>query len=125
MSDLLFILIKILFHFQGITKPSEPFFWPEALLPKSSREKELPIDEPLDRLQPGYSGYVDDTLSDDDDLDDGNEDDHSLDSCTLTVSNVPYFFSYKKFLSHLRSRSETYVLLFRRCRRRLQKLFCV
>ena len=95
LSDLLFILIKILFHFQGITKPGEPFFWPEALLPKSSREKELPIDEPLDRLQPGYSGYVDDTLSDDDDLDDSNEDDHSLDSCTLTVSNVPYFFSYK------------------------------
>ena len=75
-------LIKILFHtLQGITSPPEAFFWPEALLPKSHDDTD--IEEPLDGLQSGYSGYVND-VEDDDGLDD-EEDDLSLDSCSLNV----------------------------------------
>ncbi|XP_053382931.1 G patch domain-containing protein 11-like [Mercenaria mercenaria] len=57
----------------GITEPHEPFFWPEALLPKQAEEDDdygVESDERLDRLQPGYSGYVQDDVSDDDDTDD-------------------------------------------------------
>lgn len=71
---------------KGIESPAETFFWPEALLPKSHDDTELDLDEPLDRLQPGYHGYVND-IGDDDDggIDDDPEDDLSLDSCSLNA----------------------------------------
>ena len=68
--------------FQGITSPAEPFFWPEALLPKTSRDKET--DEPLEHLQAGYSGYVDDDWNDDDD--DLDEEDGQEEMSVFTVS---------------------------------------
>ncbi|XP_060576359.1 G patch domain-containing protein 11-like [Ruditapes philippinarum] len=66
----------------GITQPHEAFFWPEALLPRQAEEDDDDIngvgeDERLDRMQPGYSGYVQDDVDDDDDNDDDNDDDDS------------------------------------------------
>ncbi|KAL4239817.1 G patch domain-containing protein 11 [Mactra antiquata] len=59
----------------GIVKPHELFFWPEALLPKEDDDDdddELMSDQPLDRLQSGYSDYIQD--DDDDDLSDDDDD---------------------------------------------------
>ena len=62
--------------------PAELFFWPEALLPKSPEDHDN--DEPLEGLQAGYSGYIDDDFKEDDD-DDLDEEDPP-ESCAFSVS---------------------------------------
>ena len=56
-------MLALILILQGVETPHEPFFWPEAFLPKQCDEEP---DQPLDPLEAGYSGYVQDGLDSDD-----------------------------------------------------------
>lgn len=78
--------------FQGIKEPHEAFFWPEALLPKVAEDEDdesVGRDERLDRLESGYSDYVQDDVCDDG-SDDDDKEEEEMPSSNFSVSILTF-----------------------------------